>query len=194
MRIIQQYEKNIVTACAALALGWVVLPAGVASAATDVIKQDPALDKSVMATLEQCQQVSSSCRAQSKAAVGILIFPSVVKADLLVGGSGGKGALIENGQVTGYYSIGSGSVGLQAGIENSSQVYVFHTPEALSKLKSSPDWKAGASAGVTVVAADANAESVTGDVLAYVFDSKGLNAGVSLDVFDVWKTGKVRPS
>src|SRR5438477_11363521 len=101
-------------------------------------EQHAALDKSVMMTLEECQRMSSSCAATTKNAMGVLVFPSVVKADLIVGGAGGKGALIENGRITGYYNLGAASAGLQVGVENSSQVYVFRTQEALAKLKESP--------------------------------------------------------
>jgi lipid-binding SYLF domain-containing protein len=158
------------------------------------MKQDATLDKSVTATLSECQRVSTSCAQESKNAAGILVFPEIIKADLIVGGAGGKGALIENGRVTGYYSLGAASAGLQAGVENSSQVYIFRTKEALADLKNGSDWKAGASAGATLVTADASANAATGNVLAYVFDAKGLHAGVSLDVFNIWETGKSRPS
>src|SRR6185503_11956492 len=79
------------------------------------VQVNPSLNIAVMETLRQCQQMSGSCAANTKTAVGVLVFPSVLKADLLIGGSGGKGALIENGRVTEYYSIGSISAGLQAG-------------------------------------------------------------------------------
>src|SRR5689334_4310627 len=130
------------------------------------------LDNRIISTLQECQRVSTSCATTTKDALGILVFPSVVKADLIVGGAGGKGALVENGKITGYYNLGAASAGLQAGIENASQVYVFRTREALDKLKNGQDWKVGATAGVTLVTADANAQGVTGDVLAYVFDAK----------------------
>jgi len=189
----QWRERLAMAVFAAFIFGPVVLHTGIARAETDVLEANPALDKAVMAALEQCQQVSSSCAATTSNAAGILVFPSVVKADLIIGGAGGKGALIEHGKITGYYSIGAGSAGLQVGVASASQVYVFRTPGALAQLKSGPDWKAGASAGVTVMSADANASSATGPVLAYVFDSKGLNAGVSVEVFDVWKTAQARP-
>lgn len=157
-------------------------------------QDNAALDQSVTATLQQCQQISASCASSTENAAGILVFPNVVKADLIVGGAGGKGALIQHGKITGYYDIGAASAGLQAGIEGASQVYVFRTPEALARLKEGHDWKVGAAAGVTVVTADANAKAATGNVLVYVFDSKGLNAGVAVDVFDIWKAGQKRPS
>ncbi len=166
----------------------------VSTADTSVVKHDPVLDKSVMATLGQCQQVSASCTDTTKDAAGVLVFPSVVKADLIIGGAGGKGALIENGVITGYYSIGAGSAGLQIGVESASQIYVFRTADSLANLKGGPDWKVGATAGVTVMSADANASSSTGSILVYIFDSKGLNAGISLDTFDIWKTARARPS
>lgn len=173
--------------------------AGTANSATTgsaaAITRDPAFDATVMNTLAQCQKVSPSCSATAKNAMGILVFPNVVKADLIVGGSGGKGALIENGKITGYYNIGAASAGLQAGIETANQVYIFRTADALAKLKEGRDWKVDTAAGVTLITADANVRgNVNGDVLAYVFDSKGLHAGVSLDVFSVWRSGESRPS
>jgi len=192
MRDIQKKQWHKRTAVTFFATLILTLNTGVAQA--KMVEPNPTLDKSVMAALEKCQKISLSCSATTKDATGILVFPSVVKADLIIGGSGGKGALIEDGKITGYYSTGAASAGLQAGVEDTSQVYVFRSPEALAQLKGGSDWKASASAGVTLIATDANTNSATGKVLAYVFDAKGLHAGLSLDVFDVWKTGQVRPS
>jgi lipid-binding SYLF domain-containing protein len=178
-------------------LGLAVLPGAAfaqSATATATQNQNGTLDQRVMATLQQCQNISTNCASLSKDAVGILVFPSVIKADLIIGGAGGKGALIENGKITGYYTIGVASAGLQAGIDKASQVYVFRTQEALSKLKDGSEWRVGATSGVTVASADANARAVSGDIHAFIFDSKGLHAGVSLELFDVWKTGQTRPS
>lgn len=156
--------------------------------------QDAELDQKVVSAVQECQRISASCATEIKNAVGVLVFPSVTRADLIIGGSGGRGALIENNHITGYYTLGSGSIGLQAGVDEASQVYAFRSPQALASLKASPDWKVGASAGVTVVsAADKNTNAVTGDVLTYIFDSKGLHGGISVDMLDIWKTGQQRP-
>jgi lipid-binding SYLF domain-containing protein len=164
--------------------------------ASQTLAQTPGkpLDEAVVSTLHDCQARFSQCRTTTQNAAGILVFPSVVKADLIIGGSGGKGALIENGKITGYYSLGSASAGLQAGVQNASQVYVFKTQSALNELKQSQDWNVGATSNVTLMAADANARASTASVYAFVFDAKGLHAGLSLDVFDVWKTGGARPA
>ncbi|MBI3420058.1 MAG: hypothetical protein HY053_08005 [Proteobacteria bacterium] len=64
----------------------------------------------------------------------------------------------------------------------------------MTELKRSPDWKLGAKAGITLISADANARAVADqNMFAYVFDGQGLHAGVSLDAFEVWKTGQRRP-
>ncbi len=166
---------------------------GNAAPNNNTMQQQTVLNQKVNTTLRECQHISTSCAAATKKAAGVLVFPSVVKADLIIGGSGGKGALVENGQITGYYNIGSASAGLQAGVDKASQVYVFSTQQAMSDLKQNSDWKVGASAGVTVVSKDANARGMTGDVLAYIFDAKGLHGGVSLELFDIWKSESARP-
>lgn len=188
---IHPYHNLILAVMMSFTLGLAFPISG--KAETETAERNPSLDKSVMDTLLQCQQVSSSCAATTKNAAGVLVFPNVIKADLIIGGAGGKGALVENGKITGYYNIGAASAGLQAGVESSSQIFVFRTSASLAELKKGPNWKAGATAGVTLITTDTNAAEVTGDVLAYIFDAKGLHAGVALDVFDVWKTANKRP-
>lgn len=155
--------------------------------------EDPAsLDTNVMTTLKQCQAVAASCAEATQDAPGILVFPEVLKADLIIGGAGGKGALVENGVITGYYQIGAASAGLQAGIETNSQVYVFRTADALQQFKAGKEWKVGATLNVTVMEADASVRGAAGDVFAFIFDSKGVHAGMALDVFRVWKSDEER--
>src|SRR5690349_895745 len=111
----KQWRKKIsLLAFAGLIMGMVILGSNPARAAGQ-----PGLDRAVAATLTHCQQISVSCATTTKNSYGVLVFPDVVKADLIIGGAGGTGALIETGQITGYYNIGSASAGLQAGIENS---------------------------------------------------------------------------
>lgn len=160
---------------------------------SDATSHDHSLDQRAQSTLKACQRMSPSCAQATKNAVGILVFPSVVKADLILGGSGGKGALIENGQITGYYSLGVVSAGLQVGIDQSSQVYVFRNAQAVSNLKNGMEWKVGATADVTLVSTNAAAQTMNGSTLAYIFNSSGLEGGLSLGAFDVWKTGQPRP-
>jgi lipid-binding SYLF domain-containing protein len=54
----------------------------------------------------------------SQTAKAILVFPNIVKAGLVFGGSYGEGELIEGMNVIDYYNTVSGSWGLQAGAQS----------------------------------------------------------------------------
>ena len=53
---------------------------------------------------------------------GILVFPTITKGGLVVGGEYGEGALRVNGKTQGYYNSASGSIGLQIGLSSRSLV------------------------------------------------------------------------
>jgi lipid-binding SYLF domain-containing protein len=48
----------------------------------------------------------------------VLVFPNIVKAGLVFGGSYGEGELIECSKVVDYYNTVTGSWGLQAGAQS----------------------------------------------------------------------------
>jgi lipid-binding SYLF domain-containing protein len=114
----------------------------------------------------------------------MLVLPSVKKGGVVVGGAYGEGALLIDDKPVAYYSTTSGSIGLQAGYQDS-VVYMFMTDEALRKFRESSGWQVGTDASVTVIdsAASSKVESRTFDqpVLAFVFGESGLMAGVSLE-------------
>ncbi|MGR3755975.1 MAG: YSC84-related protein [Tranquillimonas sp.] len=151
------------------------------------VTPDAELDANVMSTLQQCQQVAPTCAQTVGSAAGVLVFPSVLTVDLGVGGSGGKGALVQNGQITGYYNIGEASAGFQIGVKEASQVYVFQNESSLQDLMRDGPWELGAAADLTVISANVSASAQTGDPLVFVFDADGLNAGANVSVLKIWR-------
>lgn len=147
----------------------------------------PELDAEVAASVMQCAQVAPSCAEAMDTAAGALVFPSVVTVDLVVGGSGGDGALVQDGKITGYYDIGEASAGAQIGIKEATQVYVVRDEAKLQDLMNDGQWEVGAAADLTVVSANATASTQSGDPLVYVFDADGLNAGVNVSALKIWK-------
>lgn len=119
-----------------------------------------------------------------KEAKAILTFPSVVKGGFIVGAHYGKGALRKNGKTTGYYDTIAASYGLQAGIQSYGFIMFLMNDEATAYLDKSEGWEIGV--GPTIVVMDKgmgkSLTTTTGrsDVYAFIFDQKGLMAGLGL--------------
>ncbi|PQA87775.1 hypothetical protein CW354_05300 [Marinicaulis flavus] len=118
-------------------------------------------------------------------AAGVLVFPSIKKAGIGIGGEYGQGALRVGGQTVGYYSTASASIGFQLGAQARRQIIVFLDPKALEKFRYSNGWEIGVDASVTVVTVGAggaiDATQLNQPIVAFVFDSKGLMYNLSLE-------------
>jgi lipid-binding SYLF domain-containing protein len=118
-------------------------------------------------------------------AKGILVFPSIVSAGFVIGGSYGQGALLVNGTTAGYYSTTAGSVGLLAGADSKAVYILFMTDDALSKFRNSSGWTAGADASVSLIKAGASAsvdtQTAQQPVIGYVLTNGGLMGSLSVD-------------
>jgi lipid-binding SYLF domain-containing protein len=117
-------------------------------------------------------------------AVGILVFPKIVKGGFIFGAEGGKGVLTVHGRVRGYYTIGAASFGLQAGVQWFGYVLFFMNEQALTYLDKSDGWAVGSDPNVVVIdkGAGANISSTTlsQQVVAMPFNQNGLMAGLAL--------------
>ena len=144
-----------------------------------------AIDADVDAALARLYAQEPSAREMVAKARGTLVFPSVISAGFVIGGSYGQGALRVGGQSARYYSTAAGSVGLLAGAEAKSVFLLFMTDEALAKFRASEGWTVGADASVTLVNVGANAQvdSKTAQqaIVGYVLTKGGLMANLSLD-------------
>jgi len=144
----------------------------------------PGLDKDALAALQSLYAKTPAARALGDKAQGILVFPKVTKAGLIVGGQGGDGALIQKGKVVSYYNTGAVSVGLQAGAQQYGYALFLMSDSALQYLKNSNGWELGVGPSIVVVDAGAakNLSTTTAhsDIYAFIFDQKGLMAGAGL--------------
>ena len=94
------------------------------------------LEAEVDAALAQLYAQDPSARGLVGKARGTLVFPSVVTAGFVVGGSYGQGALRSNlGSTDGYYKTVAGSVGLLAGAESKAIFFLFMNQEALRQVQ-----------------------------------------------------------
>ena len=149
------------------------------------------LDAETNQALDALYAESSAAKELAEKAQGILVFPSITKGGLIVGGEYGEGALRVGGATQGYYSSASGSIGLQIGVSSRSLVFMYMTEEALNQFLEADGWEAGVDADVTVVEAGATGslDTTTSQtpVIAFNFGEEGLMAGVSVEGTKVTK-------
>jgi lipid-binding SYLF domain-containing protein len=154
---------------------------------------DEALDQEVKSALSALYEKEPGAKALGARAKGILMFPTVRKAGLIVGGQHGEGALLKKGKVADYYTSNAISVGLEAGAQAYSYALFFMTDEALKKFETSDGFEIGGEANVVFVdsgaAAGAGTTSSQAAVYGFVFGQKGLMAGVSLQGTKITKKG-----
>ena len=173
---IGDYHRWLLLAVAVVVLGLNNGPVRAASAQQIDSDADAAL-----ATLYESTPVAKKLAGQ---AVGILIFPSIVKAGLMIGGQYGEGVLRQNGKSTGYYSSSAVSYGLQAGAQSFGYVMFLMTDEAIKYLGSSDGWEVGVGPSLVVVdegmASTLTTTTTKDDIYAFIFGQKGLMAGLGL--------------
>jgi lipid-binding SYLF domain-containing protein len=142
------------------------------------------IDASTDAALDNFKKSVNGANEFLAASKGVLVFPKVYKAGFWLGGEYGEGELRIDGKPVDYYSLTSGSLGLQFGAQAMTVMLVFIQDEALKKFRESQGWQAGVDGSVTVVDVGAGTKisSTTFDqpIIAFVFDQKGLMVNLSL--------------
>src|SRR3984885_1666762 len=118
----------------------------------------------------------------------VLIIPKLVKGGFIFGAEGGDGVLVErrggHWSQPAFYTLGSASFGLQAGLEQAQIVLLIMSDRALRGIEESK-FKIGAGAGLTVVTLSAGAEGATsgnlsGDIVVWT-SATGAYGGLTLN-------------
>lgn len=169
--------------------------AGCAAQGATQTDQQSLVDRSTL-TLQEMFTQNRNPQAVSllQKAKAVMVCPRVFKAGFILGGAGG-GCVLVGRSATGatgpaawsgpaFYSLGTGSLGLQAGVQDSEVVLVVLTDKGLRSLLDS-QFKFGAGAGVAVATYGAGVQgsmtpAMTADIVSFSAD-RGLFAGISLD-------------
>ena len=116
----------------------------------------------------------------------IILIPSLLKAGFVIGESGGSGVLIVKNHKTGqwsqpaFYTLGSGTFGLQIGAEAAEVIMMVRTQKAVDALFTS-SFKLGGDTSIAVGPVGAGAKSnIVADILSFS-RTTGAYAGVSLE-------------
>jgi lipid-binding SYLF domain-containing protein len=141
------------------------------------------IDGDASAAMVQFYQQNPIHEELANKAVGILVFPHVVKGGAGAGGEYGEGVLMIEGHPVRHYIVECGSAGFTVGDAQHSAVIMFMTEQALLKFVSSKGWTVGGQTGIAVVSTGARGEYDSGTlrkpVLGFVFGENGLIGDIS---------------
>jgi len=143
------------------------------------------INSKVDVALQTLYKNSPGASTLAKEAKAILVFPDIVKAGLIVGGQLGDGALRKNGKTVAYYRSVAASYGLQAGVQSFGYVLFFMDESSLQYLEKSKGWEIGSGPSVVVLdegfGKKMSSTTLRKGVYAFIFDQKGLMAGLGLE-------------
>ena len=135
--------------------------------------------------LQTLYKVNPTAALIAKNAKAILVFPKVVKAGLVFGGSYGEGVLLKGGHVTEYFNTVSASWGWQAGAESYAYVVFLMNDKAVKYLDKSKGWEFGIGPSLVLVnegvAKNISTSTLKDDAYAFVTDQEGLMASLSFE-------------
>jgi lipid-binding SYLF domain-containing protein len=171
------YLRTIAALAAATAL--VLVPAAPAMAASAA-----ELSRDANKALQNLYAKVPAAKSIGGKAQAVLVFPSITKAGLGIGGQYGDGALIKGGKVVGYYNTSGVSSGLQAGAQQYGYAMFFMNEAALKALDSTAGFEVGVGPSIVVMdegkAKSTTTTSMKDDIYAFIFSQKGLMAGLGL--------------
>lgn len=143
------------------------------------------IDRKVAKALAEFHEVIGNADELLAQAKGVLLFPSIKKGGLGIGGESGRGALMIDGKTVAYYRTSSASIGFQLGYQSRSQILLFLTQSALDAFRNSENWEIGADASVALVTLDAggqvDTETIDDPVIAFVYGGEGLMYNLTLE-------------
>lgn len=144
------------------------------------------IDAGVDGAIAKLYSSTPGAQAQGSKAKGILVFPSVFAAGLVVGGEFGEGALREGAMSVGYYKTSTASFGLQIGAQSKAVILMFMTQDALDKFRTNnKGWTAGVDGSVVVAKTGANGTldtaTTNAPIVGFVLTNSGLMANLSFE-------------
>lgn len=143
------------------------------------------IDADVDNALGHFYRTVGGARELVRDAAAVLVFPSVVKAGMGIGGEYGEGALRRHGHTEGYYNTVSASFGFQLGVQARTVIILFMTEEALGSFRRKHGWKVGVDGSVALVTVgvggSVDTNQIKRPVIGFILDQKGLMYNLTLE-------------
>jgi lipid-binding SYLF domain-containing protein len=143
-----------------------------------------AINRDAKASLDKLYKHTPGSKALADKAVGVLVFPSIVKGGFIIGGPFGDGALRKNGKSVAYYRSLAASYGFQAGVQAFGYVLFFMDKASLQYLDNTAGFELGVGPSLVVLDAgfgkNLSTTTLQKGIYAIIFDQKGLMGGMGI--------------
>jgi lipid-binding SYLF domain-containing protein len=142
------------------------------------------IDRDARASLAKLYQNYPGAKALADKAIGVLVFPSIVKGGFIFAGQFGDGALRKGGKTVAYYRSLAVSYGFQAGIQAFGYVLFFMDDASLQYLDNTAGFELGVGPSLVVLdegfGKNLSTTTLQRGVYAFIFDQKGLMGGMGI--------------
>ncbi|MSR41070.1 MAG: hypothetical protein EXS10_04120 [Phycisphaerales bacterium] len=164
-----------------LSIGLLVCTFTACNTAPQTASDRRVLDADVHAFIVRLKERDPSIAKYFDTAAGYVVYPSISKGGLIIGGAFGRGEVFsKDGTRIGYSDLTQGSIGAQIGGQSFGEIIFFETAESLSHFKEG-DFVFAATASAVAVSAGAAAEAkYDHGVIAFLTQPKGLMAEASV--------------
>jgi lipid-binding SYLF domain-containing protein len=142
------------------------------------------INRSATQALNTLYKNNPNARNLGDKAVGILIFPSIVKGGFIIAGQFGDGVLRKGGKPVAYYRSLAASYGFQAGAQAFGYVLFFMDNASIQYLDKSGGWELGTGPSLVVLDSgfgrNLSTTTLQKGVYALIFNQKGLMGGTGI--------------
>jgi lipid-binding SYLF domain-containing protein len=173
---------------------FVCLLIGISHIASGAEKNNIKLNQSAQAALNQLLKTNPTASNLNSKAVSVLVFPNITKAGVMIGGHYGDGVLLTKGKPSAYYNTTGVSYGMQIGAQEYGYALFFMTKNSITALDSTQGFEIGVGPSIVVVddgfAKSSTSINLQNDIYAFIFNQKGLMAGVGIQGNKITKLDK----
>ena len=142
------------------------------------------INRSATQALNTLYKNNPGARSLGEKAVGVLIFPSIVKGGFIIAGQFGDGVLRKGGKPVAYYRSLAASYGFQAGAQAFGYVLFFMDNASLQYLDKSGGFELGTGPSLVVLDSgfgkNMSTTTLQKGIYAFIFNQKGLMGGFGI--------------
>ena len=135
---------------------------------------DPDAEKKAQETVATFKKGSPRMDAYFSKARGYIVYPSVGKVGLGIGGAHGTGIVYESGKVIGTSTLNQISFGFQAGAQVYSEIVFFQDKTAMDKFKKGEVELSAQASAIAVTAAISAKTDFKGGIAIFTLGKGGL--------------------